>query len=60
MQAVVRVIVYRQKNGFWIEVPTMPGCYGEGDNLRDAMDAVRAAILGAKVQHTYSDYPRPN
>jgi hypothetical protein len=51
----VRVIVYRQANGFWVEVPSMPGCHGRGQTMQAALQAARTEILETQSRPTYVD-----
>ncbi len=40
------VIVHPAENGVWVEVPSLPGCVSQGDDIPDALENVREAILG--------------
>ena len=41
------VVVHEEpENGFWAEVPALPGCYSQGDTLDELMANVREAIAG--------------
>jgi predicted RNase H-like HicB family nuclease len=33
-----------EEGGFWVEVPTLPGCFSQGESIEDAMRNVREAI----------------
>ena len=33
-----------EEGGFWVEVPALPGCYSQGENVEESWDPVRAAI----------------
>ena len=32
--------------GFWAEVPALPGCYSQGENVDELMANIREAIAG--------------
>jgi len=34
------------EGGFWAEVPALPGCYSQGENIEELKDNVREAIAG--------------
>lgn len=38
------VIHNAEEGGFWIEVPTLPGCYSQGETLEEALTNVKEAI----------------
>ena len=41
------VIIHDAKEGgFWAEVPVLPGCASQGDNLEQLMENIREAIGG--------------
>lgn len=35
-----------EQGGYWVEVPTFPGCYSQGDTLDEALANIREAIEG--------------
>jgi len=42
----VVVLLREEDGGYVVTVPALPGCVTQGDNLPDALDRVREAILG--------------
>ena len=39
------VLVPQPEGGFFVECPSLPGCYSEGDTFEEALDNIREAIL---------------
>ena len=33
-----------EEGGYWVEVPSLPGCFAQGETLEDAFEEVRGAI----------------
>jgi predicted RNase H-like HicB family nuclease len=33
-----------EEGGFWVEVPTLPGCFSQGESIEETMKNVREAI----------------
>jgi predicted RNase H-like HicB family nuclease len=42
----VTVVVHPSEHGYWVEVPSLPGCVSQGDNIPEALENVREAIQG--------------
>lgn len=41
------VVVHEDaENGFWAEVPALPGCYSQGETAEELLENVREAIAG--------------
>lgn len=41
----VRVIVHREEDGgYWAEVPSLPGCYTQGDTMEELRENLRDVI----------------
>ncbi|MCX9014661.1 MAG: type II toxin-antitoxin system HicB family antitoxin [Candidatus Methanoperedens sp.] len=39
------VLIYRaEEGGFWVEVPSLPGCYSQGETIEDTMKNIQEAI----------------
>lgn len=39
------VIVHNaDEGGYWVEVPSLPGCFSQGETIDDAMNNVKEAI----------------
>lgn len=42
-----RVVVYRaEEGGYWVEVPSMPGCATQGESLEELTANICEAIKG--------------
>ena len=33
-----------EEGGYWVEVPTLPGCYSQGESIDEAMRNIKEAI----------------
>jgi len=43
----IKAIVYpAEEGGYWAEVPALPGCITEGDNMEELMNNLQDAIQG--------------
>ena len=39
------VLIHRaEEGGFWAEVPTLPGCYSQGETIEETMSNIKEAI----------------
>ncbi|MCD4846088.1 MAG: type II toxin-antitoxin system HicB family antitoxin [Methanosarcinales archaeon] len=39
------VLIYKdEEGGFWAEVPSLPGCYSQGETVEETMEHVKEAI----------------
>ena len=38
------VILHRDKDGFWGEVPALKGCYSQGDTIEELTQNIKEAI----------------
>ena len=38
------VIVHSEEGGCWVEVPSLPGCFSQGETIDEAMNNVKEAI----------------
>jgi predicted RNase H-like HicB family nuclease len=45
--------------GYTVEVPTLPGCYSQGDTLEEALTNIREAIEGYIEALEADDLPVP-
>jgi predicted RNase H-like HicB family nuclease len=48
------VIVHNaEEGGYWVEVPSLPGCFSQGETIDEAMssarDAIECHIQGLKI-----------
>ena len=43
----IKVVVHEaEEGGFWAEVPSIPGCAGQGETLEELLSNVREAVEG--------------
>ncbi len=42
----IKVIIHEEDGGYWAEVPSMPGCFTQGDTHEELMFNIREAIEG--------------
>lgn len=33
-----------EEGGYWVEVPSLPGCFSQGETKEEALENIRAAI----------------
>ena len=38
------VILHKEDNGYWAEVPALKGCYTQGDTINEIKDNIKEAI----------------
>lgn len=38
------VILHKEDNGYWVEVPALKGCYTQGDTIDEIKDNIKEAI----------------
>ena len=39
------VIIHKSKYGYDVHVPALPGCYSQGETLKEALENIKDAIL---------------
>ncbi len=39
------ILVPQSEGGFFVECPSLPGCYSQGETTQEALDNIREAIL---------------
>lgn len=44
MQEYTIIIHPAEEGGFWVEVPTLPGCFSQGETIEEAMTHAKEAI----------------
>lgn len=50
------VILHKEDNGYWAEVPALKGCYTQGDSIEEVKDNIKEAITAwLSVDLTDSD-----
>lgn len=40
------VLIHEEEDGFWAEVPDLPGCYSQGDTLEELIRNIEESIAG--------------
>jgi len=38
------VVVHREKNGYWAEVPALKGCFTQGETIDEIREKIKEAI----------------
>lgn len=38
------IVHYADEGGYWVEVPSLPGCFSQGETIDEALSNVREAI----------------
>ena len=56
------VVIHRESSGgFWGEVPTLPGCYSQGETVEELMANLREAVQGVlEVMREQGSSPEPD
>ena len=39
------VVLHKEENGYWAEVPALKGCYTQGDTIDEIKENIKEAIL---------------
>lgn len=42
----IDIIVHKEDNGYWAEVPALKGCYSQGDTIDELKENIKEAIYG--------------
>lgn len=42
----IDIIVHKEDNGYWAEVPALKGCYSQGDTIEELKENIKEAIYG--------------
>jgi len=40
----VKIVIHSENDGYWAEVPSMPGCYTQGDTKEELIENLKEAI----------------
>lgn len=57
----IKAIIHpAEEGGYWAEVPALPGCITEGDNLEEVTDNLKDAIEGWLTVANESRQPSTN
>lgn len=38
------VVIHKEENGYWAEVPALKGCYTQGDSIDEIKENIKEAI----------------
>lgn len=41
----IDVVLHKEENGYWAEVPALKGCFSQGDTIEEVTENVKEAIL---------------
>ncbi len=41
----LNVIIHKEDNGYWAEVPALKGCFSQGDTLEEIKANIKEAII---------------
>lgn len=53
------ILLPQPEGGYFVQCPTLPGCYSQGDTVEDAMNNIREAIELAIADIAASGQPVP-
>ena len=43
----IKVLIHEEnKDGYWAEVPSLPGCYTQADTMEELIPNIREAVVG--------------
>jgi predicted RNase H-like HicB family nuclease len=42
----IKIVVHREEEGFWAEVPSIPGCMSQGDMMEELLANIHEAVEG--------------
>jgi predicted RNase H-like HicB family nuclease len=57
----IKAIIHpAEEGGYWAEVPALPGCITEGDNLEEVTENLKDAIIGWLAVANESSQPSTN
>jgi predicted RNase H-like HicB family nuclease len=42
----IKIVVHQEPEGFWAEVPSIPGCVSQGDSIEELLVNIQEAIEG--------------
>jgi predicted RNase H-like HicB family nuclease len=42
----IKVIIHKEEEGYWAEVPTIPGCATQGDTFEELLQNLYQAVAG--------------
>ncbi len=49
------VVVHKENNGYWAEVPALKGCFTQGDTIEEIQENIKEAItewLSVEIDNT--------
>ena len=41
---IFNVVLHKEDNGYWAEVPALKGCYTQGDSIEEVKENIKGAI----------------
>lgn len=41
----IDVVLHKEDNGFWAEVPALKGCFSQGDTIEEVTENIKEAIM---------------
>ncbi len=41
---IFNVVLHKEDNGYWAEVPALKGCYTQGDSIEEVKENIKEAI----------------
>ncbi len=41
----LNVIIHKEDNGYWAEVPALKGCFSQGETLEEIKENIKEAII---------------
>jgi predicted RNase H-like HicB family nuclease len=56
----LKIIVHREKTGYWAEVPALPGCATQGDTFEELLQNLYEAVEGCLMVNVESGYQCPS
>lgn len=42
----IKVILHKEDDGYWAEVPALKGCFSQGDTVEEALENIKEAVNG--------------
>lgn len=42
----IKIVIHQEPEGFWAEVPSIPGCVSQGDSMEELLANIQEAIEG--------------
>ena len=42
----IKVILHKEEDGYWAEVPALKGCFSQGDTVEETLENIKEAVNG--------------